>query len=188
MRQLLKTTLPLLLLFLAACAQPGGVLESAAPEHMGIVFPDTIDEFTRIRFEKFKDARHGAVANYKVSGGDPLIISVYVYPAHQFPDGSFQSLPDQARDELIGLLQHFENAKQIDWPPDLIGFKGENLGGYVAAIEYPDANRRTIHSFLHLFGTGEERLKLRTSFPADHPKAHLFLPDFLDSLYQQLSE
>ena len=187
MRQLVRALVPLLLI-VAACAQPQGAFHSTTPEHMGIAFPDTIDEFIRVRFEEFDDSRFGAFANYRVSLGDPLIISVYVYPAPRFPDGSMQTLPDHARDELVGLLQHFENSKQIDWPADLEDFMGEGLGGYVAAIEYQDAELDTTRSFLHLFGDGERRLKLRTSYPADHPKAHLLLPDFLESLRQQLFE
>jgi len=124
----------------------------------------------------YDDAAYGAVANYRLSSTDSLIVSVYVYPSLVLEDGSLQSLDAHAQDELTGLMKHYEGAKQVEWP-----FTGDGASRDFrqAALQIDDENRGTFYSLLRIVDFGDVRIKFRISYPPAHQSAALHAKSFL---------
>jgi len=99
--------------FASACATPPPATDSTSHQHLGFEFPDRVGPFNLTRFHVYEDPLLGAIANYSIPSNDLVKVSLYIFPAPEYPDGSVQPVAEHARDELMGLLQHYDGARQI---------------------------------------------------------------------------
>jgi len=187
-RQLVQFPLLVALLLLGACASPVTPSGSTVDSHLGFAFPPEVASLSLRNVHVYDDAAYGAVANYRLSSADSLIVSVYVYPTPTFEDGSFQSLDSHSQDELRGLLKYYEGAKQVEWPFTGDGPDDTSVDFRQAALQIDDEERGTFYSLLRIVDYGDVRIKIRISYPPTHQSAALHIENFLRAYPRRRAE
>jgi hypothetical protein len=173
--------IPLLLLLsvLAATTPSMGAAQPGADRYLGFSFPERIADFIRQDYEVHPDPRVGAIAVYRKSAKDRLIITLSALHAPRSRKGRVRSARKQARRELRAIRDRYEDAYRARWPAELVIPQRPGVEVHQGVIKVLDEAANSHYLYLQIYDYGATRLRVQVVHPIERSEAPLQVRDFL---------